>query len=182
MLPLWWVTTSTATPVASDRHKHLYVSLGALVFGAAMGLFIGLSTGSGYYGFHGGFFSGAAFGWMLKRFMKLSPLSLTVDARNEGFDEDETIVLHNGANHFKGIEAVGGKLFLTNKRLRFRSHRFNVQAHDESYPLDAIHAVEAVRTLGIIPNGLVVQLKDGRRQRFVVMNRSAWLAQLARRP
>jgi hypothetical protein len=137
-------------------------------------------TGSGYYGFHGGFLSGFAFGWAIKRFLKVSMTTprLEMDGREAGFEDDETVVHYGPANHFKGIESVGGKLFLTNKRLRFRSHKLNVQTHDESYPVEAIASVEPARTLGIVPNGVLVHLRDGRQERFVVGGRSEWVARL----
>lgn len=90
------------------------------------------------------------------------------------FDDDEPIVLEGPANHFKRIEGVGGKLFLTDTRLRFVSHTLNVQTHDESWPLDTIAEVEAMRTLKIIPNGLLVTLKDGTTERFVVWQHQQW--------
>ena len=152
------------------------------MFGVAMGVFIGLQTGSAYYGFHGGFFCGVAFGVAIKRFLKVSMASprLALDAVAAGFGVDETVVHHGPANHFKGIEAVGGKLFLTNRRLVFRSHRFNVQTHEESYPLDGIVSAEPSRTLGLVPNGLLLQMRDGRRERFVVGGRSEWVSLLRR--
>ena len=42
-------------------------------------------------------------------------------------------------------------------------------------PLSEIESVEAVRTLGIIPNGLTVTLKTGDQERFVVNGRRRWL-------
>ncbi len=98
-----------------------------------------------------------------------------------GFEAGESVVHFGPANHFKGLESVGGKLFLTSQRLRFRSHTMNVQTHDESYPLDTIVAVEATRTLGLIPNGLLVRLRDGRAERFVVGGRAQWVALLGER-
>ncbi len=77
----------------------------------------------------------------------------------EPFAEDEPVLREGLANHFKGIEGVGGKLYLTNRRLRFVSHKLNVQTHDECYPLSEIAEVEATRTLGIIPNGLRVTVE-----------------------
>ncbi|MGZ5662843.1 MAG: hypothetical protein ACXWG6_15860 [Usitatibacter sp.] len=169
-------------PSAKDAASVRQVILGGLVFGVAMGLFLGLQTGSLYYGFHGGFFCAVAFGFAIKRFLKVSMASprLALDAVAAGFSADETVVHHGPANHFKGIEAVGGKLFLTNQRLVFRSHRFNVQAHEESYPLDEIVSTEPARTLGIVPNGLLLQMRDGRRERFVVGGRSEWVSLLRR--
>ena len=73
---------------------------------------------------------------------------------------------------------MGGKLFLTDKRLRFRSHKINFQKHDESYPIETIASVEPSRSLGIIPNGLLVHLRDGRRERFVVTGRGDWVSSI----
>ncbi len=73
---------------------------------------------------------------------------------------------------------MGGKLFLTNKRLRFRSHKINLQNHDESYPIETIASVEPSSSLGIIPNGLLVQMRDGRRERFVVSGRGNWVSSI----
>lgn len=152
------------------------VFLGGLVFGIGMGLFIGLKTGSGYYGFHGGFLSGFAFGLIMHLFLKKTGASLA----SEMMDGEE-VLLAGPANHVKGIEAVGGRLSVTPSRLRFRSHRFNVQTHDESYPLEAVTRVEPARSLGIIPNAMIVHLEDGRRERFVVMDRGRWVSLLQSR-
>lgn len=157
-----------------------YVLLGGLVFGAGMGACIFWVTKSGYYGFHGGFLSGFLFAFAISRFLKVSMTTprLELDGREAGFDADEKVLRHGLANHYKGIEAVGGKLFLTNRRLRFRSHKINVQTHDESYPIDTIASVEPARSLGIVPNGLLVHLRDGRRERFVVSGRGDWVSSI----
>jgi hypothetical protein len=157
-----------------------FVLLAGVVFGAGMGACIYKVTGSGYYGFHGGFLSGFAFACAIAAFLKVSMTTtrLELDGRAAGFDADETVLHHGPANHFKGIEGVGGKLFLTNKRLRFRSHKINVQTHDESYPIETIASVEPSRSLGIVPNGLLVHLRDGRRERFVVSGRGDWVSSI----
>jgi hypothetical protein len=154
-----------------------YPLFGGLAFGVCMGIFIGIYTGHGAYGFHAGFFSAFAFGLAIHHFTKTaeSTTLLEMDGRAAGFPADEPVLHHSLANHFKGFEAVGGKLHLTRQRLRFRSHALNVQTHDESYPLESIARVEPARTLGIIPNAILVHLHDGRRERFVVMGRTRWV-------
>ena len=87
----------------------------------------------------------------------------------------EKILKEGPANHFKGIEAVGGTLYLTDRRLIFKSHAVNVQAHEESYPLGSIVAVKPRNTLGIVPNGLAVTLADGRQEKFVIWGRQDWM-------
>jgi hypothetical protein len=61
------------------------------------------------------------------------------------------------------------------ERLRLRSDALNFQTHDESYPLRLITGVEAVRTMGLIPNGLLVHHGEGGRERFVVHHRDEWV-------
>jgi hypothetical protein len=90
----------------------------------------------------------------------------------------ETVLKQGGASHFKGMEAVGGRLFLTNQRLVFKSHRFNIQVHQESYPLGDITAVEPRRGISIVGDGLAVVLSDGREERFVVFGRRDWITRI----
>ncbi len=91
----------------------------------------------------------------------------------------EIDVLEGLANHFKGIEAVGGRLRLTDRRLVFESHSLNFQNHADSWALADIAGVRPVRTLGIVPNGIAVRLVDGTDERFVVSNRTAWIRAIA---
>jgi hypothetical protein len=46
--------------------------------------------------------------------------------------DNEIIVKEGGANHFRGKEGVGGKLVLTDRRLIFKSHKFNIQNNSKS--------------------------------------------------
>lgn len=55
-------------------------------------------------------------------------------------DSNETVIL-DGANHFKGMEAVGGKLVLTENRLIFKSHKHNIHNHEESISIDQIKSI-----------------------------------------
>ena len=157
-----------------------WVLLAGLVFGVCMGASIYWWTGSSYYGFHGGFLAGFAFALATAAFLKVSMTTthLELDGRAAGFDEDEKVLRFGPANHFKGLEGVGGKLFLTNKRLRFRSHKINFRNHDESYLIETIASVEPSLSMGIVPNGLLVHLRDGRRERFVVSGRGDWVSSI----
>ncbi|HEX5170139.1 MAG TPA: GRAM domain-containing protein [Cyclobacteriaceae bacterium] len=89
--------------------------------------------------------------------------------------EDEKIIKEDGANHFKGAEGVGGKLVLTNKRLIFKSHKFNIQNHEESIGLGQIKTVERRKTWHIINNGLLLQLVNNDVHKFVVNSASEWV-------
>ncbi|TPN82297.1 GRAM domain-containing protein [Aquimarina algicola] len=85
--------------------------------------------------------------------------------------EDEIIEFAVPANHFVGIEGVGGKLFVTNKRIVFKSHNFNIQNHQLVIDYSNIKTIELSNTLGIIPNGLKIILQNNQIEKFVVQKR-----------
>ena len=88
---------------------------------------------------------------------------------------DEKIIKEAGANHFKGKEGVGGKLVLTNKRLIFKSHKLNIQNHQESFDLGQIVNVESTKTLRLLNNGLTLELRGSNKQKFIVDEPKAWV-------
>lgn len=92
---------------------------------------------------------------------------------------DERPVREDPANLQRGMEAVGGRLVLTNRRLVFSSHALNVQMGSTVIALSAIRALRPcwTRFLGIIPmfpNSLAI-LTDEAEYRFVLFRRSAWM-------
>ena len=92
---------------------------------------------------------------------------------------NEEIIKKGGANLQKGIEAVGGFLYLTNQRLIFESHKFNVQSGVTIIDLLDIASTEKVWTkvfnlIPMMPNSLAVKSKKGEEYRFVLFGRSAW--------
>tara|TARA_B100001250_G_C19791094_1_gene786531 strand:- start:1782 stop:2105 length:324 start_codon:yes stop_codon:yes gene_type:complete len=93
--------------------------------------------------------------------------------------ENEKLIKKGGANLQKGIEAVGGYLYLTNQRLIFESHSFNVQTGNTIIDLSNINSIEKCWTkflnvIPLIPNSLAVFSKEGDEYRFVLFGRSAW--------
>ncbi|MGP3915693.1 hypothetical protein [Nonomuraea sp. 10N515B] len=87
----------------------------------------------------------------------------------------ETVVHKGVANLWAGPEAVGGRLWLTSRSLVFRSHAVNAQRGVWAWPIEEIVSTAPVNTLGIVPNGLAVMLRNGDRVRFVVRKRRAWI-------
>lgn len=87
----------------------------------------------------------------------------------------EKIIKEGPANHFKGIEAVGGKLYLTNHRIVFLSHDMNVQNHLLSVPYSEIVHVDTRNTLLFIPNGFYIQNRDNSIEKFVTYGREEWI-------
>ena len=109
-------------------------------------------------GLFGGALAGLLFGWLIGLFSnsKLFTRGTKIDT-----DEDEDILFETPANHFKGIEGVGGKLYLTNKRLLFKSHKVNIQNHELTINISDIQKVDRYKTMGIVDNGLSVTTISG---------------------
>ena len=126
----------------------------------------------------GGACSGLLFVWLTGLFVKSKWLAKVTKIDTQA---DESVLFETGANHFKGVEAVGGKLYLTNKRLVFKSHKFNIQNHQLSIKLSDIDKIERNKTLGLVNNGLSVRTVDSQSEKFVVQQIDEWLKQLTER-
>ena len=90
----------------------------------------------------------------------------------------DAVVYSGLANHFLNLEGRGGRLALTRTELVFMPHVVNLQRGELRIPRSEIASVAAVPTWGIVPNGLAVTLKSGKVERFVVNDRSDWVAKL----
>jgi hypothetical protein len=93
---------------------------------------------------------------------------------------DETSLKDGAANLQRGIETVGGWLYLTNRRLVFESHAFNIQTGATIIPLASITGVRKCWTkflnlIPIFPNSVAVSTKEGKEYRFVTFGRQAWI-------
>jgi hypothetical protein len=95
-------------------------------------------------------------------------------------EPDEVLVREGFANLWRGLEAVGGHLYLTSSRLVFRSHAVNIQTGMWVWPLASVTSLEPVNSLRVIPNGLELALSDGDRVRLVVNRRRAWIDAIQR--
>jgi predicted NAD/FAD-binding protein len=87
-------------------------------------------------------------------------------------------IYEGAANHFMGVESVGGRLYLTADALIFVSHAANIQVHRLTIPIRDIRNVKAVPTLGIVPNGILVETYSGKAERFVVNKRETWITEI----
>ena len=147
----------------------------AVFFGLPMGVFYSLQNNNWMIGMGGGLVAGVLFAILMRWFAARQTKRFSVDRP----DLNGAAILFEGpANHFKGAEGVGGYLWLTSGQLSFRSHRFNIQNHDCRMPLTEIAEVEATKTLGMIPNGLLVRLVSGTQERFVVHKNRDWAAKI----
>jgi len=132
----------------------------ALMMGAPFGLVMGLQRGMSkglISGIYSGFFQGAFFGlFMAWTFGKFSASKIVEYQVKIELPQGEITVFEAPANNMKGIEGRGGRLYLTNKNLIFKAHRFNIQKSDIVVPLAAITNVCPSKTLGLLNNGITV--------------------------
>ena len=98
---------------------------------------------------------------------------MNIELRN-----DETLIKQGSANHWQGWEAVGGRLFLTDQRLIFKSHRLNVQRHETSMELGEVVSIKPRNNFLLVPNGVSIFLRNGYEERFVVWSRRDWITKI----
>lgn len=87
-------------------------------------------------------------------------------------------IFKTAANHIKGSESVGGKLYLIQDALVFISHVFNIQRHELAIPISEIAELVLTKNMGLVPNGLTVRLKNGMAEKFVVNKRKVWVEKI----
>lgn len=126
-------------------------------------------------GIIGGAVAGLLFPWLAGILLNMNYIKRSIEIKTLA---DENIVFHTSANHIMGMEGVGGKLYLTNKRLVFKSHNLNIQKHELSIPLEEILQVNRYKSLGIINKGLIVTLSSGKEEKFIVEEASKWMEYL----
>lgn len=85
--------------------------------------------------------------------------------------DGEQLLADGLANLFRGWEGVGGRLYVTNRRVIFESHMVNIRRGVTEIPLADIEEVRPRNNLWVIPNGMEIETRDGIRYRFVVWGR-----------
>jgi len=93
-------------------------------------------------------------------------------------DPDEEIETEGPANLFRGMEGVGGKLFLTNQKLIFKSHSLNINTGQSDISYKTIADFQSRKTSKLINNGLRITTLDGVNYDFVVNDREIWMEKL----
>lgn len=98
---------------------------------------------------------------------------------------DENVLCDSAANLQRGIESVGGRLYLTTHRLIFEAPAFNVQSGTTAVPLGDIEGTWKcwTRFLGLIPfipNSLAVRAVNGKTYRFILFGRDEWIRDIRR--
>ncbi|MDQ0350560.1 hypothetical protein J2R98_000363 [Alkalibacillus filiformis] len=82
------------------------------------------------------------------------------------------------ANLFKGIEVVGGKLYLTKNVIIHSPHKFNIQSRETIIDLKDITEVTTRNTFLLVPNGILLTTKDGENYKLVVNKRKSWMEKI----
>ena len=141
-----------------------------LPFGILMGIFYSLIYGW-KNGAWAGLFAGILFGLLIALFLNYQSRKFT---QNRPLSADEKLVKEGPANH----HGNGGWIYLTDSRLFYVSHKFNINNHELSIPLSEIAAVEKGHSLGIVSNQLILNLSGGQTEKFVVQGVKGWLNQI----
>jgi hypothetical protein len=84
------------------------------------------------------------------------------------------------ANLQRGAETVGGRLFLTNRRLIFEAHIFNAQRGGDQIQLGQIAEMQPAWTkffgvIPVVPSTLSVRTDGGAEYNLVCRGRGAWM-------
>ncbi len=149
------------------------VARAGVPFGASMAVVFGAQFGP-RAGVPLGLSSGLLFGLALSAF---GAYQRTAFSRMVPDWDGERVLKQGPANHFVRWEGVGGWLYLTDKRLLFRSHKLNAQTHELSIPLAEIVEARPGATAWVVPNGLRVVTTTGE-ERFVVQGRRLWAGEI----
>lgn len=127
------------------------LSLGSWKFGALYGLIGGCLFGIGFTIIQ---FIGEK--WASKKLAQM--------------DYSGKLIMGGGANHWVGKESVGGMMCLTDTSLIYKSHQLNIQNHEMTIDLSDIKESRSRHTI----NGLLVIMKNGAEEKFVVNNKKKW--------
>ncbi|MGB5980769.1 MAG: GRAM domain-containing protein [Nonlabens sp.] len=130
-----------------------------------------------------GVFFGLFMGFGMPYLMKKFPKTFTSDLGKNitpTIDEDEAIEVSGPANLFRGVEGVGGKLFLSNKNVIFKSHKLNVQTGQTTIPFKDIVDLKTRKSGYIFNNGLRI-ITNEKNYDLVVGKRDIWIEQIRAR-
>ena len=101
------------------------------------------------------------FPWIMKKM-----LGKRIDTLAPKLISEEKIDEEIPGSLFRGIEAVGGKIFLTNQRLIFINHSLNIQKGQTNIDYSEMKSVEKRKTMKIVNNGIKVTTRDVQVQRI----------------
>lgn len=122
-----------------------------------------------------GLLMGIGLPYILKKFTPFLVKKVDTPILSEG----EKIVFEQKANLFRNwLIATGGKLFLTNKRLIFKAHKYNFKTGETSINLQNINSVQERKNARLVDNGLRIETTENTEFDFVVDQRNEWIDRL----
>lgn len=124
-----------------------------------------------------GIFMGIGFPYVTQKFGARFTSKIGKNIKLE-LTQDENIEIEGPANLFRGMEGVGGKLFLTNKKVVFKSHKINIQKGQTDLLYENITEIIKRKTARLIDNGIRIKTNDGNEFDFVVNEREKWIEKL----
>ena len=130
-----------------------------------------------FQGIFFGLFMGIGFPYVMEKFGKRFTSTIGNNIKPE-LEENEEIEVKGPANLFRGMEGVGGKMFITNKHIIFKSHKINIQKGQTNIPYEDITEISKRKTAKIIDNGIRIKTNTGKEFDFVVNEREKWLEKL----
>jgi len=124
-----------------------------------------------------GIFFGFGFPYINEKLAKKISNKVGIKIKPE-LDDEEVIEIEGPANLFRGAEGVGGKIFLTNKKLIFKSHKINIQKGQTNIEYKNIKIITRRNTAKIIDNGIRIITNDNKEFDFVVNERDLWVEKI----
>lgn len=91
--------------------------------------------------------------------------------------KSENMIASGPANHYAGAEVRGGCLYLSDQALTFKSHNMNIQNAESKILLSEVKNLETFSQFGIFRTGLIVNLKSGAKEKFILNERPLWLTE-----
>lgn len=112
--------------------------------------------------------------WAKQKFGKKAANKLSNSIKIQ-LGDTENIEYEGPANLFRGLEGVGGKLVLTNEKVIFASHNFNIQKGQTDIYYEDIINIESRKTKKLIDNGIRITTQNSKSFDFVVNDRDQWI-------
>ncbi|WP_460219428.1 GRAM domain-containing protein [Psychroserpens sp. MEBiC05023] len=94
---------------------------------------------------------------------------------------DENIEIEGPAYLFRGFEGVGGKIFLTNKKLIFKSHNVNIRKGQTDIEYINVKDMLKRKTAKLINNRIRIITKENKEFDFAVNERDLWFEKINER-
>ncbi|ARK22321.1 MULTISPECIES: GRAM domain-containing protein [Sporosarcina] len=82
--------------------------------------------------------------------------------------ENENVLYEIPVDLRKSIDYVSGDLFITDQRFLFQPRNMHFKRDAMEFTIQDINNIDSSYVLGIVPNGITVELNDGTTNTFVL--------------